>query len=434
MHKSWHHVFGRLLTCIALSVLFVPADAVADSKGRAKPGSVGMSADRLALIGPVMQGYVDRGEVAGAVSLVARNGKIVYEDARGFADRETGRRLQMNSLFRLASQTKPVTAVAAMILLEQGKFRLDDPIARYLPEFAKMQVVELNEAGEVIFVPLDRPITIRHLLTHTAGMSGGESPAVAKKINAMARELDWGANETLGNAVSKYPKLALGYQPGTRWEYSPIAGINVVGRLVEVVSGQTLRDFDREHIFEPLGMNDTYYYVPKEKLDRFTVGYQRARDGSISPIDPADGRSRFVREGEPKLMFGGSGGLVSTVYDYLRFAQMLLNGGELDGVRILSPKTVELMTSAHAIGIPKIGNLGGVGTAFGLGVNVITDSTAYGEASSTGSYMWGGAFGTSFWIDPQEKLIGLHMMQLQRHQPVRIRGDFRALVYGAIME
>jgi CubicO group peptidase (beta-lactamase class C family) len=283
-------------------------------------------------------------------------------------------------------------------------------------------------------VPLDHPITIRHLLTHTAGMSGGESPEVAKRISEMARELNWPANETLADKVSRYAKLALGYQPGTRWEYSPVVGMNVVGRLVEVVSGQTLWDFDREHIFEPLGMKDTFYYVPKDRLDRYTVAYQRARDGSISPFEPADGRSRFVREGKPKRMFPGSGGLVSTAHDYLRFAQMLLNGGELDGIRILSPKTVELMTSPHAIGIPKIGNLGGVGTAFGLGVNVITDSTAYGQASSKGSYMWGGAFGTSFWIDPQEKLIGLYMMQLQRHQPVRIRGDFRALVYGAIME
>ncbi|XOV89289.1 MAG: serine hydrolase domain-containing protein [Pseudomonadota bacterium] len=425
MSPQLHFIF-------VLLVLALPLSADAASLRNAKPESVGMSSERLARIGPAMQPYIDRGEVAGTVTLVARDGKVVYRDARGYADVATQRPLAMNSLFRLASQTKPVTAVAAMILLEQGKFRLDDPIARYIPEFADIKVAELSPSGEVIMVKPAQPITIRHLLTHTAGLSTGDVPEVSQKINEMARQVGFGPNETLEETVLKYSRLALGFHPGTRWEYSPAAGINVVGRLVEVLSGMSLWEFDRKYIFEPLGMNDTFYYVPPEKLDRYTVGYQRQRDGSFIMTDPADGTSRFVREGQPKRLYAGAGGLVSTVDDYLRFAQMLLNGGELDGVRILSPKTVELMTSPHAVGIPKIGNLAGNGSAFGLGVNVITDPVAWGEAASKGTFMWGGAFGTTFWIDPEEKLIGLYMMQLGRHQALRIRGDYRALVYGAI--
>ena len=234
--------------------------------------------------------------------------------------------------------------------------------------------------------------------------------------------------------MTRYSSLALGFHPGTRWEYSPAAGINVVGRLVEVVSGQNLWEFVREHIFEPLEMYDTFYYVPLEKLPRYTTAYVRQADGSIAPGHPDDGSSRFVREGKPKRLYAGAGGLVSSIHDYLRFAQMLLNGGELDGVRILSPKTVALMTAPHAVGIPKIGNRGGVGTAYGLGVNVVNNAVARGAADSEGTFMWGGAFGTNFWVDPEEQLIGLFMMQLQRHQPVRIRGDFRALVYAALVE
>jgi CubicO group peptidase (beta-lactamase class C family) len=400
----------------------------------AEPEDVGMSSERLARIGPAMQAYIDRGEVAGTVTLVARRGRIVWVDARGYADREAGTPLEVDSLFRLASQTKPVTAVAAMILLEQGRFRLDDPIAKYLPEYADMKVAVVGDSGEVELVPAERPITIRHLLTHTAGLSEGVNPKVRQKQVEMYQAFEWPADDTLANVVTKYTKLALGFQPGTAWQYSPIAGINVVARLVEVLSGQTLADFDREHIFEPLGMQDTFYYVPLDKLDRYTVGYRRRPDGSIYPADPADGRSRFVREGLPKKLFPGAGGLVSTVDDYLRFAQMLLEGGELDGVRILGRKTVELMTSPHTGDIPTFGPLALKGSRFGLGVSVTVDRTAAGALGSTGTYGWGGAFGTTFWIDPEEELIGLYMMQLGRHQALRIRSEFRTLVYAAIVD
>jgi CubicO group peptidase (beta-lactamase class C family) len=400
----------------------------------AEPESVGMSSERLAKIGPAMQAYIDRGEVAGTVTMVVRRGRVVHVEARGWSDIEAGKELTTDALFRLASQTKPVTAAAAMILLEQGRFRLDDPIARYLPEFADMKVATLNQSGEVELVPLDRPITIRHLLTHTAGLSTGDSPAIEKKITEMYRALELPRDATLGENVSDYSKLALGFQPGTAWQYSPVAGINVVARLVEVLSGQSMWEFDRDNIFEPLGMNDTFYYVPLDKLDRYTVGYRRRPDGSVAAADPANGRSRFVREGLPKVRFPGAGGLVSTVDDYVRFAQMLLNGGGLDGARILGTKTVELMTSPHATGIRKIGRLAGPGTAFGLGVNVVVDPAATGDLGSEGTYMWGGAFGTTFWIDPQEELIGLYMMQLQNHQGLRIRGEFRTLAYAAIVD
>ncbi len=421
-------VLGLCLASAAAVVCAQPALPTA------VPESVGMSSERLARIGPAMQAYIDRGEVAGTVTLVARRGKVVWLDARGFADREAGRPLAVDSLFRLASQTKPVTAAAAMILLEQGRFRLDDPIARYIPEYADIRVAVVGESGEVELVPAERPITIRHLLTHTAGMSEGADPKVRLKLTEMYQAMGWPPDDTLADVVSKYTELALGFQPGTAWQYSPVAGINVIGRLVEVLSGQTLWEFDRDHIFAPLGMDDTFYYVPAEKLDRFTVGYRRNPDGTIAPVDPPDGRSRFVREGRPKVMFPGAGGLVCTVHDYLRFAQMLLDGGELDGVRILGRKTVELMTSPHAVGIPKIGGLAGPGTAFGLGVNVVVDPVADGDLGSKGAFMWGGAFGTTFWIDPEEELIGLYMMQLQNHQGLRIRGEFTTLTYAAIVD
>ena len=419
---------------VAITVGLPGLLAAATGLEQVLPDDQGMSADRLARIGPAMQAYIDRREVAGTVTLVARNGTIVYQDARGYADLAAKRPLAVDSLFRMASQTKPVTAVAAMILLEQGKFWLDDPIEKYLPEFADITVGELNSAGEVVFVVPSSPVTVRHLLTHTAGFSGGESDAVKQAIAEKARAADFSGNLNLEETVTRYSSLALGFHPGTRWEYSPAAGINVVGRLVEVVSGQNLWEFVREHIFEPLEMYDTFYYVPLEKLPRYTTAYVRQADGSIAPGDPDDGSSRFVREGKPKRLYAGAGGLVSSIHDYLRFAQMLLNGGELDGVRILSPKTVALMTAPHAVGIPKIGNRGGVGTAYGLGVNVVNNAVARGAADSEGTFMWGGAFGTNFWVDPEEQLIGLFMMQLQRHQPVRIRGDFRALVYAALVE
>jgi CubicO group peptidase (beta-lactamase class C family) len=327
-----------------------------------------------------------------------------------------------------------VTAVAAMILLEQGRFRLDDPIAKYLPEYADMKVVVVGESGEAELVPAEPPITIRHLLTHTAGMSEGADPVVKRKVVEIYQSLEWSADDTLADIVTRYTKGALGFQPGTAWQYSPVAGLNVIARLVEVLSGQSIWDFDRENIFEPLGMENTFYYVPLDKLDRYTVGHQRRPNAPLFPADPADGRSRFVREGRPRTLFPGSGGLVSTVHDYVRFAQMLLNGGELDGVRILSRKTVELMTSPHTGDIPVLGPLGLKGARFGLGVSVTVDPTAAGDLGSIGAYGWGGAFGTTFWIDPEEELIGLYMMQLQRHQGLRIRSEFRTLTYAAIVD
>jgi CubicO group peptidase (beta-lactamase class C family) len=397
----------------------------------AEPEAVGMSSERLARIGPAMQAYIDRGEVAGTVTLVARGGKVVHLEARGFSDRETGTPLKTDSLFRLASQTKPVTAAAAMILLEQGHFRLDDPIARYIPEFAEMKVAVAREDGEDFdLVPAERPITIRHLLTHTAGLSNGPNEVAAKaRLQAINRP-----NVGLTELIPGYAKAPLGFQPGTAWQYSPIMGINVVGRLIEVLSGQRLDEFDHEHIFEPLGMEDTFYYVPLDKVDRLVVGYQRRPDGSIFPADPADGRSRWVREGLEKVLFPGAGGLVSTAADYFRFAQMLLDGGELDGVRILGRKTVELMSSPHTGDIPKIGALTQNGAQFGLGVRVVVEPTATGELGSRGSYGWGGAYGTTAWIDPEEELICLYMMNLGRHQPLRIRGEFRTLAYAAIVD
>jgi CubicO group peptidase (beta-lactamase class C family) len=415
---------------VCLSLALAAAVSAQTPLLMAKPESVGMSSERLGRIGPAIQAYIDRGEVAGAVTLVARRGKVVHLEAWGWSDIQAQKPLCTDSLFRLASQTKPVTAAAAMILLEQGRFRLDDPIAKYLPEFSDMQVAVAKEDGDGYdLVPAARPMTVRHLLTHTAGMSEGPNGLAAKARRPLIRRPGG-----LVDLIPNYAKAPLGFQPGEAWQYSPIMGINVVGRLVEVLSGQRLDEFDREHIFEPLGMEDTFYYVPLDRLDRFTVCYQRRPDGSIVPADPADGSSRFVLEGRDKVRFPGAGGLVCAAGDYFRFAQMLLNGGELDGVRILGSKTVELMASPHAVGVPKIGSMTGAGTAFGLGVNVVVDAAATGELTSNGTFSWGGAFGTTFWIDPVEELIGIYMMQLGGHQPLRVRHEYATLVYAAVVD
>lgn len=412
---------------ICLALLLVCTAAVVQAKDlvRAKPESVGMSTERLERIRPFMQQYIDKGQLVGIQTLVARRGKIVHFETMGTLDMETGAPLEEDSLFRIYSMTKPVVTTAAMILHEEGKFRLDEPIARYLPAFEDVQVME-NGEGEP--VAADYPPTIRQVMSHTAGLTYGIFGNTA--VDKMYREAEILRNRDIKEMVERLGKIPLQYQPGTRWHYS--VSVDVIGRLIEVVSGMPLDEFLEARLFGPLGMNDTFFEVPDDKDDRFGTNHMRNRSGDLVVVD-RPGDSEFTNT---VTFFSGGGGLVSTTQDYLKYSQMMLNGGELNGVRILSPKTVELMTINH---LPEgatsgFGERPGVMGAFGfgLGFGVATEKPR-GTLGSKGEYNWGGAAGTVFWNDPEEELTAILMVQMMRN-PYPLRTQFKNLVYQAVIE
>ncbi len=424
----WSHVAGSALAVLLIGMV---QHAAAQNVSLAKPESVGMSAARLERIGTAMQRYVDRGEVPGVVTLVARRGRLVHLQAVGYRDAESKAPMTTDTIFRIASMTKPITSVAAMMLFEEGHFLLSDPVAKWLPEFADMKVVQVAPAGERVetpytTVPAKRPITIKHLLTHTAGLAnsyrGMTQPELAK-LAALRTP-----NDTMTDTLARLSKLPLNFQPGDAWEYGPAT--DVVGRLVEVISGQSLDEFFRQRIFDKLGMNDTHFYLPQSKVNRLAALYQPGTDKKIQLTEAATAESRWVRE--PHVYFAGAGGLVSTPLDYWRFHQLMLNGGQLDGVRLLGRKTVELMTTNHIGDLPIW--LTGPGYGFGLGYSVVKDVGATGLPASVGSYGWGGAFCTYFWVDPVEEMIGIVMTQVRPYNHLNIRQEFQVLACQAIVD
>ncbi len=402
----------------------------------AQPEDAGMSSERLARIGKVMQGYVDRGEIPGAITLVARQGKIVHLQTHGLKDIASSEPMSAGSIFRMASMTKPIASVALMMLYEEGHFRLADPISEFIPEFKNPKVAIPKDSaggssGNFYTIPADREITFQHVLTHTAGLPTTYSGPTAKlyqdEISPLRR-----SGATLGPVMKKLASLPLNFHPGTAWQYGPAT--DVVGYLVEVISGKPLDEFLRERIFEPLGMKDTQFYVPQEKLDRRATVYSTG-GGKLEPRDDL-----MTTEITPpsKRYFSGGGGLSSTVEDYLRFCQMKLNGGHFNGARLLSPKTVELMTADHlpddVVHYPIWYTLRLRGHGFGLGYRVITDLGDAALLGSVGSYGWGGAYGTYFWIDPEEELIGIFMTQIRPYRHLKIRRQFQILATAAIVE
>jgi len=428
-----------LLTVGALSTAARPVWAGSGDESRAglsglptaKPEEVGIATERLARIDGALQGYVDRREVAGVVALVARRGKVVYLKAFGARDAENGEPMTRDTIFRIASMTKPITSVALMMLWEEGRFQLRDPISRWLPEFADMKVAVVPGPSEYLgtpfkTVPALRPITVQHILTHTAGLANSYRGLPRDLYLKLGEERE--PEDTVADFVTRLAELPLDFQPGDAWEYGPAT--TVAGRLVEVMSGMTLDEFFRRRIFEPLGMKDTYFYLPVEKVERFAALYRPGEDGTIQLAEAPTAESRWVKE--PHLFFNGAGGLVSTAADYFRFHQMMLNGGQLDDVRLLGRKTVELMTVNH-IGDLEIW-LRGAGYGFGLGYSVVTDVGRSGAPASLGSYAWGGAFCTSFWVDPREELIGVLMTQIRPYTHLNIRQDLESLAYQAIVE
>jgi CubicO group peptidase (beta-lactamase class C family) len=423
-----------------LALVGVPAACFGDDLPVAKPEEVGLSPARLARIGPAMQRYIDKNLISGSVTLVARKGRVAHLEARGLKNVQAKEPMTADTIFRLASMTKPITTVACMMLYEEGHFLLSDPIKKWIPEFANPVVRTLPppdlSAGETMAIPGTRDITILQLLTHTAGLSNAYRGINLEEYNKSQKLQS--PNDTVGDVVKRYAKVPLNYHPGEAWEYS--RATCVVGRLVEIVSGMTLDAFFRERIFKPLGMKDTYFYLPKEKLSRLSVAYRPVKEGGMAVLDPASEESQFMKE--PPLYFMGSGGLIGTAADYFKFSQMLLNGGEYNGVRLLSRKTVELMIKNHIGDLPVW--ISGPYMGFGLGFAVAKDINAVKGALtknqpgplpwSTGTYTWGGAYCTYFWVDPVEKLIGILMTQLRPNSHIAIRSDFVGLATQAIAD
>jgi len=393
---------------------------------RVRPEVVGLSTQRLGRIGEVMQRYVDEGRLGGAVTLVAREGKVAYLQAFGKLDPATGVPMPTDAIFRIASQTKALTSVAVMILFEEGRLLLDDPVSRYIPEFKSTTVAVLDGSKRgpgYKIVPAKRPITIRDLLTHTAGISYGDGPA--KDLYQKAGLQGWflaDRPEPVGTYIRKLASLPFDAQPGEKHVYG--YNTDILGYLIEVVSGMSLADFLRSRITEPLAMADTSFFLPEDKAGRLSAVFGIGKDGKAEPV--ADPRETAYCKG-PRICYAGGAGLVSTAEDYARFLLMLQSGGEWGGVHILSPKTVELMTADHA------GDLYG-GNGFGLGFWVTKELGRNGLPGSVGAYGWGGAYHTTYWVDPVEKLVAVFMTQLMPATGSDAHGKFRALVYQSIVE
>ena len=391
----------------------------------AVPEEVGLSSERLERIGEVFQDYVEEGRIAGAVGMVLRNGKLAYADAWGMRDLEAGDVMEEDDLFKICSMTKPVASVAVMTLYEEGHFFLSDPIGRYLPALANLRVANLAEASAGQEIPTERArrqVTIHDLLRHTSGFTYGDLSNTV--VDAVYREREILYQPTLEDQVAALGEIPLLYQPGTQWNYS--VSVDVLGRLVEVVSGQPFDVFLRERIFDPLGMADTGFRVPDSKSDRVAPTY--GHSGPDRALGPGDTSICDL----PPTLFSGGAGLRSTAQDYARFAQMLLNGGELDGARILGRKTVELMTVDHLEEGMPTGFLS-PGWSFGLGFTVKTEAGLDGLPSSVGEYNWIGIQGTSFWVDPEEDLVGVFMVQIRPNRDITFRDQFKRLVYQALI-
>lgn len=428
-HRWMLCAVGTLAAVVMMGVAVVPA-ARADNLSWSTPESVGMSSERLDKIAPVLQRYVDDGELAGVVSMIARRGEVVHFDHYGTLDINTGKEVQGDSIFRIYSMTKPITTLAVMMLYEEGKLQLTDPVSDYLPAFKNVQVVG---PGGALVTP-ERAMTVQMLMTHTSGLTYGVfGDTLVDRLYRDAEVMSAPDNNAL---VERLGELPLQYQPGTRFHYS--LSTDVLGALVEAVSGQSLGEFMQERIFAPLQMNDTFFQVPSDKLHRFGTNHIRdPRTGRLVANDSPES-SNFVNR---QTFESGGGGLLSTAEDYMRFSQMVLNGGELDGQRIIGSKTLEYMRRNHLPGIfgdngvhggaelPGFGN----GTGFGLGFAVVEDQTAAGGLGSDGEFYWGGAAGTIFWLDPVEDLVGIVMIQHMNVQ-VPLRSVFKAMTYAAITD
>jgi CubicO group peptidase (beta-lactamase class C family) len=406
-----------------------------------KPEEVGLSSSRLGRISDHFQRYIDAGKVTGTLTLIARRGKIAYFEPQGHLEIERRRPVMHDSIFRIYSMTKPIVSVGLMMLHEQGLVQLDDPVHKFIPSWRDLSVFVGGNYPTWKTTPVERAMTIRDLLTHTSGLTYGFMERT--NVDAAYRRLGVAdftrEGYTLGDMIAALAKVPLEFSPGTRWNYS--VATDVVGHVIEIISGQRLDAYLREHIFQPLGMQDTAFVISEEQTKRFAANYARQPDDSLKLAD--DPANSYYRE---RTFFSGGGGLVATAHDYFRFATMMLNKGELDGIRLLGRKTVELMTMNHlpdgqdltTLALPSMFTetvYGGVG--FGLGFSVM-QSPARAQISGTpGEFAWGGAAGTAFWIDPVEEIVVVFMTQLMElGLPSRypFRRELRALSYASVIE
>jgi CubicO group peptidase (beta-lactamase class C family) len=404
-----------------------------------RPEAVGLSSERLARIDRHLERrYLDQKKIAGALTLVARRGELAYLSAVGMMDLERGKPMREDTLFRIYSMTKPITSVALMSLYEEGRFQLEDPVHRFIAEWRDLGVYAAGNHPTFQTLPCARPMRVRDLLAHTSGLTYGFMERT--NVDAAYRKLGVGDRSrpgtTLREMVEQLAGLPLEFHPGTRWNYS--VSTDVCGYLVEVISGQPFDEFLRERIFDPLRMEDTDFFVPEHKLGRFAANYSRRRDRTLR-LEDDPSSSVYLR---PPTFFSGGGGLVSTAHDYLRFCQMLLGGGELDGARILGRKTIELMTQNHlpdgqdlsALAFGQFAETTYDGVGFGLGFSVMLDLARAQVVGSPGEYAWGGAASTAFWIDPHEELIVIFLTQFMPSGTFNFRGQLKSLVYSAIID
>lgn len=424
MRSARVSLFGAALAlCAGLS-------AASSELPTVKPEKVGMSSERLQRIDAAMARHIQAGTITGAVTAVARRGQIVHFRSHGVLNVETQQAMPKNALFRMASSSKPITGVAVMMLVEEGRIRLSDPVSQFIPELKNLKVA-VPKAGqsepsgprppnspppEVDLVPAKREITIKDLLTHTSGLQSG---GLSNPVHPVDRQPD----DTLATFIPKLAAAPLDFQPGTQWRYSAGAGIDTLGRIIEIVSGMPLDRFLHQRIFEPLGMRDTYFNVPESEKARQVPLYRK--NGAEWQVAPP-----MALLGSP-IYFSGAAGLNSTAGDYLRFEQMMLNGGELNGKRLLSPRTVELMAMNHVADMYHGMRGTDEGVGFGLTVYVTLDETRAPLWRSAGAFGWSGAYGTISWTDPEQELVAVLMIQ-QSNQLVQ--RDFHTAVMQAIIE
>jgi CubicO group peptidase (beta-lactamase class C family) len=420
----------RIRSAPFVFALFLTAVAAAQELPSTKPEAVGLSSERLERIASVVQRNIADKRIAGAVTLVARRGHVAWFKAQGMADREAGKAMAQDSMFRICSMTKPITSLAIMILYEEGHFLLDDPVSKYLPEFKNAKVLVKPASGEPYTIPAAREITIRDLLRHTSGITyhwNSDLGSMYKSANVAHGLLPY--DGTIEDSVKRLAALPLLFSPGDKWEYS--LGVDVLGRLVEVVSGRPLDEFFRTRILEPLGMKDTYFYPPENKLERLAAAYTYYADKGLNRFPDApitEGSFTYSADypyRAPKKLFSGGAGLISTAMDYLRFCQMMLDGGKVGNTRVISRKAVELMTG------DQLGSIKG-DFGFGLGFGINGVKAPLPELGSTGEYDWGGFFYTAFTIDPKEQMIVIFMAQLHPTGDLTLDRQVHALAYQAI--
>lgn len=418
----------KLVALFFVSLFFVGIHA--QELQKTAPEQVGLSTDRLEFLTKTFHDYVDHGELSGAVALVARKGKVAYLESFGKSDLENNVPMARNSIFRIASQTKAIVSVGVMILQEEGKLLITDPVGKYMPAFMETKVAVSKEDGSYDIVKANRPITIRDLLTHTSGVSYGEG--IAKDLWEKANIQGWyfaNRDEPIQATISRMAELPFDAQPGEQFIYG--YNTDILGALIEVVSGEPLDVFLQKNILDPLGMTDTHFYLPMNKKGRLAVVYSATEKGLERAPNPGGmvGQGAYV-EG-PRKSFSGGAGFLSTAMDYAKFLQMMLNKGTFNGKRIISPKTVELMTVNH---LGDIKYPWGEGTGFGLGFSTTENLGRRGVLGSEGEFGWGGAYHSTYWVDPKEELVVVYFTQLIPAGNIDDHGKLRALVYQAFID